>query len=69
MTKLHEYIKIAEAAELLGVSQTTLRKWVDEGKITARVNPANKYRLFRREEMKRFLKKIEQSAQRRKKPR
>ena len=56
MRKLHEYVKIAEAAQILGVSQNTLRKWVDEGQIAASVNPANGYRLFRREDLERFLK-------------
>jgi len=54
--KLREYLKIAEAAELLGISQNTLRKWADEGRIAVSVNPANGYRMFRREDMVQFLK-------------
>jgi len=54
--KLDEYIKIAEAAEFLGISQNTLRKWADEGRIAVRVNPANGYRMFLREDLERFLK-------------
>jgi excisionase family DNA binding protein len=53
--KLREYLKIAEAAEFLGVSQNTLRKWADEGRIAVHVNPANGYRMFRREDLERFL--------------
>jgi excisionase family DNA binding protein len=30
-TKLTEYLKTAEAAEFLGVSQNTLRKWAAQG--------------------------------------
>jgi len=45
--KLREYLKIAEAAEFLGISQNTLRKWAGEGRIAVRVNPANGYRMFR----------------------
>lgn len=58
MTKmrLDEYLRIAEAAEYLGISQNTLRKWADEGRIAVRVNPANNYRIFRREDLDRFLK-------------
>ena len=59
MKNLDEYLKIAEAARFLGVSQNTLRKWADEGRIPARINPANGYRLFHREELERFLSKIE----------
>lgn len=55
MRKLDEYVKIAEAAGILGVSQNTLRKWVDEGRIPASVNPANGYRLFQREHLDAFL--------------
>ena len=57
MKTLRHYLKIAEAARLLGVSQNTLRKWVDEGKIKASVVPANGYRLFRRQDLEKFLHK------------
>ena len=36
--KLDEYLKIAEAAQFVGVSVNTLRKWADEGRIPMRVN-------------------------------
>ena len=56
MKKLNEYLKVADAADYLGVSVNTLRKWVDEGRIAASVNPANGYRLFRYEDLESFLK-------------
>jgi excisionase family DNA binding protein len=56
MQKLNEYVKIAEAAQMLGVSQNTLRAWADDGRIPVMINPANGYRLFRREDLNRFLK-------------
>lgn len=59
MTKLTEYVKTAEAAEILGVSQNTLRKWAEAGKIPMRRNPANGYRLFKRSDLLKFLAKIE----------
>ena len=59
MKKLSEYVKTAEAAEILGVSQTTLRKWAEAGKIPMRRNPANGYRLFKRTDLEKFLKKLE----------
>jgi len=31
--KLDEYLKIADAAEFLGVSINTLRKWTDPGDV------------------------------------
>ena len=57
MPKLSEYVKTAEAAEILGVAQNTLRKWAEEGAIPMRRNPANGYRLFRRDELDKFLTK------------
>lgn len=57
MKKLSEYVKTAEAAEILGVSQTTLRKWAEAGKIPMHRNPANGYRLFTRSDLERFLRK------------
>jgi len=62
MTKLSDYVKIAEAARLLGVSQNTLRLWADAGKVKVHRNPANGYRLFKRSELDAFLKKVERPA-------
>ncbi len=53
--KLSDYLKTAEAAEFLGVSQNTLRNWAKEGKIQVQINPVNNYRLFRREDLQEFL--------------
>ena len=61
MKKLDDYLKIAEAAEFLGISQNTLRKWADEGQIPVSVNPVNGYRLFRREDLEEFLSNIGKS--------
>jgi excisionase family DNA binding protein len=58
VVNLSQYIKIAEAAEILGVSQNTLRNWVEAGKLPAFRNPANGYRLFLRSDLDRFLRKI-----------
>lgn len=61
-TKLSEYVKVAEAAEILGVSQGTVRTWAEAGKIPMHKNPANGYRLFKRAELEAFLDSIEQPA-------
>lgn len=58
MQKLDEYVKTAEAALILGVSQNTLRAWAKGGKIPMRRNPANGYRLFCRADLEAFLKKV-----------
>jgi DNA-binding transcriptional MerR regulator len=46
MKKLSEYVKTAEAAEILSVFQTTLRKWSEFRKIPTKRNPINGYRRF-----------------------
>ena len=53
--KLNDYLKVAEAAEYLGISQNTLRKWADEGRVTVRINSANGYRMFDEKDLRRFL--------------
>ena len=57
-TKLSEYVKTAEAEEILGVSQGILRKWAEAGKISKLKNPANGYRLFKRVDLESFLRKV-----------
>ena len=53
--KVSEYVMVAEAAEILGVSQGTIRSWAAAGKIPMHKNPANGYRLFRRDDLDKFL--------------
>lgn len=57
MTKLSEYVNVAEAAEILGVAQGKVRSWAAAGKIPMHRNPANGDRLFKRNDLERFLKK------------
>jgi len=61
MQKLDEYVKTAEAARILGVSQNTLRAWCARGKLPVTRNPANGYRLFRRSDLEAFLRELEYS--------
>lgn len=60
-TKLSEYVKVAEAAEILGVSQGTIRTWAESGKIPMQKNPLNGYRLFLRADLENFLMQVESS--------
>lgn len=62
MTKLSEYVKVAEAAIILGVSQNTVRAWAGNGKLPVHRNPANGYRLFKRSDLVTFLKKIDEQS-------
>ncbi len=58
MPKLDGYVKTAEAAEILGVAQNTLRKWAEDGRIPMHRNPANGYRLFLRDDLDAFLSQV-----------
>jgi len=56
--KLSDYMRVAEAADYLGVSPNTLRNWVNAGKIAAVRHPVNDYRLFKKEDLDSLLKKV-----------
>lgn len=62
MKKVRDYLRVKEAAELIGVSPNTLRNWAAEGKIRVRRNPVNSYRLFARSDLELLLQKIDMSA-------
>ena len=63
MPKLDEYLKIAAAAEYLGVSQNTLRNWEAAGKIKVRRHPMNRYRLYRVSDLDKVLRETERSSE------
>ena len=60
MTKLSDYLRVAEAAEYLGVSANTLRNWEASGKIAVHRNPMNGYRLFKQEELDALLRQVQE---------
>ena len=55
------FVKVQEAATILGVAPNTVRKWGAAGKIPEYRHPANGYRLYKRQELERFLRQIESS--------
>lgn len=57
---LSDYMTIKEAAEYLGVNPMTLRRWDAAGKIKTKRHPMNNYRLYRRKDLEKILKEIEQ---------
>jgi DNA (cytosine-5)-methyltransferase 1 len=48
---MSEYLSLAEAAELIGKSKETLRRWDREGKLTAVREPMSNYRVYRRDQV------------------
>ena len=57
---LKDYLTIKEAAEYLGVSRMTLRRWDNAGKLKAKRHPMNRYRLYRKADLDQLKKKIEE---------
>jgi excisionase family DNA binding protein len=49
MTPLKEWLTLSEAAELLGVHPTTLRRWADNGNVPVKVTPGGHRRFLRSE--------------------
>jgi len=60
-----KYLPIKEAAKMLGVTPLTLRNWDKRGILTAYRNPVNNYRVYRLDQIELFLRKIENSKNRR----
>jgi excisionase family DNA binding protein len=55
---LKDYLTVAEAAEFLGVTPTTLRRWDRKGKLRSKRHPINRYRLYRKKDLQVFLTKL-----------
>lgn len=58
MLKMRDYLKIKEAAKLIGVTPNTLRNWEQAKKIVVYRNPQNSYRLYRKEDLEQLLNNI-----------
>jgi excisionase family DNA binding protein len=59
---IKDYLRIKEAAALLGVSEGTLRNWGRQQKIPTHRHPINGYRLFRKEDLDTLLSALHKSA-------
>lgn len=67
MMRTEGYVRVKEAAEILGVSPNTVRAWGAAGKITEYRHPANNYRLYKQADLEKLLKMVEKSASKTKK--
>lgn len=54
-------VSIKEAAKMLGVTPLTLRNWDKNGKLVPLRHPLNNYRVYKRQDIERFLAVIEES--------
>jgi len=62
MLKLDGYLRIKEASEYVGVSPNTLRNWGRDGRIEEHRHPVNNYRLYKKFDLDRLLKKTDKSG-------
>jgi excisionase family DNA binding protein len=58
MSKLSDFLTVGEAAEHLGVSRDSLRRWDRSGKLKARRHPITGYRLYLRDDLDRLLRRL-----------
>ena len=56
-----KYLSIKAAARMIGVTPLTLRNWDKKGVLTSYRNPINNYRVYRADQIQLFLRKIENS--------
>lgn len=52
-----KYLTIKEAAEMIGISASTLRDWGKTGKFKTKRDPKNNYRIYRIPEIEAFIKR------------
>jgi len=62
MMRQEGFVKVKEAARMLGVCPNTVRAWGAEGKIPEYRHPVNRYRLYRRTELEQILEDLEESV-------
>lgn len=56
------YLTVQRAADVLGVSASTLRNWDRAGKVKAMRHPVNGYRLYRRAALAALLRRVAPAA-------
>lgn len=64
MLQQEGFLRVKEAAELLGVSPNTVRSWGAEAKIPEYRHPVNNYRLYKRDDLTQVLQDLENSVSR-----
>ena len=55
---IKDYYSLSEAAEILGKSKETLRRWDREGKLDAVREPVSNYRVYRKEDVNSLIKPL-----------
>ncbi len=66
VVNMENYIKVGEAAQLIGVSSETLRRWDKSGKFVSVRHPINNYRVYPEKDVLLFVEEIQLEFQYRK---
>ena len=64
MLDLEAFVRVKEAAALLGVSPNTVRAWGADGRVPEYRHPVNNYRLYKLADIDRILRKLEKPVSR-----
>jgi MerR family transcriptional regulator, copper efflux regulator len=56
---MSELLQIKEAAKFLKVTEQTLRNWDKQGKLKPHRHPMNNYRLYKKSDLIKLIKRIE----------
>ena len=52
---MKEYLSLSEAAEIIGKSKETLRRYDRDGQLSAVREPVSNYRVYRRQDIQLFM--------------
>lgn len=58
---LREYLRVRDAAKILGIHPDTLRRWEKTDQLRTYRHPVNRYRLYRRVDLEQLLQKVRPS--------
>ena len=61
MLRSEGYLRVKEAAKVLGVAPNTLRAWGAAGKIPEHRHPANRYRMYKQADLEQLNQQVELS--------
>ncbi len=62
MLRQKGYLRVKQAAALLGVCPNTVRSWGADGKIPEYRHPVNHYRLYRQADLEKLISQLERSV-------
>lgn len=62
MLQRQGFLRVKQAAEILGVCPNTVRAWGAEGRIPEYRHPVNRYRLYKKSDLEKVLRRLERSV-------